>query len=152
MRIQCFQINALVEQHRRISQRIARHLAETETAGIGHHTGVDAGGGLFVDNQLVTEGVVKGGDHFAAGGTLFLYPAQIAVVVHRNVVVDLDQLTAQRILRIGDTRRSGGIQHNAERIAEILVRLWAVLLAEKGNEIGEIVVDERDLLFREGQS
>ena len=62
------------------------------------------------------------------------------------MVIDLDNLAAERELLVGYARRGRRVKHDAERITVIIVGHGSILTAEEGKIVGKIRVLEYYLL------
>ena len=67
-------VDAEVEQRGGAAQSFTRNAAEAEAPRVGHHSRIDAGRRLTVDNKLTAEGQVKVGYHLAYRRAPGLYP------------------------------------------------------------------------------
>ena len=66
-------------------------------------------------------------------------------------MIDFDNLTAEIVLSVGNSRRSCGINHNTESICVFLSGKKFVLIAEERHIVGKITVLEQNFLPGEGK-
>ena len=73
------------------------------------------------------------------------------IVLLFNMMIDLDQLLAKGVFGIGDAIGGGGVYYNTEGGLVEGVVTGLVLLAEEGNVVRVVAVEEQNLLFGIGQ-
>ena len=149
--VHCVCVDAKVKEHTCKAHGLARHVSETESARIGNHACVNIACGLGVDLKLPAEAVIEICNHLAGRGSLLLNPHKVAIGSNIDVVVDLDNLTAEVELLIGDTLHSAGVHNNSEGVGIGLIGKKLVLTAKECHVVCKVAVLELDLLLGEGQ-